>query len=380
LLVALGDPSYAEGIGAAAATAATSMLKLPVLEVANELPPAGDPAEPASHVVVVVAFTGPGSVNAHARDQIERALGEAVPVLPVGCDGADLGQLGEPLSKLNALDWDDPVRVIQALLALLGLTERERKVFLSYKRTDSEPLAFQLRYALQDRGFDVFLDRYAIPPAVDFQERLITDLGDKAFVVLLEGPSTSESPWVMREVSYAIGQHLALLAITGVGVTADQEVTEVPEEHRWRLDDTMVTADGELTPDALAEVLTRLEWEHALRLRRHREQLVDTLSDWLRTTSTNVVAFPGWTVLAEDGPHRGMYLITPRAPTPSDLRTVDLARRDVDPSLPAIVAHNPEHVEPSRLEVIEWIVARGGDLRAEHHAALGTFLTAGGTP
>ena len=78
---------------------------------------------------------------------------------------------------------------------MLGLVEQERKVFLSYRQIESTQLAVQLHTELVRCRFDVFLDRFTLPPGADFQARLDEDLGDKAFVVLLESSHLRSSRW-----------------------------------------------------------------------------------------------------------------------------------------------------------------------------------------
>jgi len=373
LLVAVGSTSYVSEISAALTAAVEDQLKMAAVDVGDSLPRHDDPTDRAAHVVVVVAVEGPESLSDQDVETVNRALEAAVPVLPVLCGAAKFRDLDAPLSMINGVEWRNQEQVVQQIVRLLGMAEEDRKLFLSYKRADSEALAFQLRYALQDRGFDVFLDRYAIPPAVDFQDRLDIELSDKAFVLLLEGPTTIDSEWVRHEVTYALRHHISLIALTLPGVERAQMIDSVPDELRIRLHDTdVIDEDGQirLTDECLSHLLTRLEWEHALRLRRHRQQLVDTLSDWLRQSGHEVAALPGWTLVAQGGPNDGVYLITPRAPTPEDLRRADLARRGVDEQLGAIVAHNPELIDGARKDLIVWIAGRQGDLRAEHHAGL----------
>ena len=95
---------------------------------------------------------------------------------------------------LNAVDWTSNRAVaLTSILRILGLVEEERKVFLSYVRRDSTPIALQLHRALVEAQFDVFLDRFAVPPGANFQKQLDEDIGDKAFVVLLESSELRSS-------------------------------------------------------------------------------------------------------------------------------------------------------------------------------------------
>lgn len=380
MLVTVGSPTYAKEIGDAVTAAVREKLQAPAICVSAHLSSSSDPTDLVPHTVVAVAFAGEETVTDDMLRTIKEAQEQAIPVLPIVCGSAQLSDLTLPLSKINAVEWRTPNDVVQQLVHLLGLVEPERKVFLSYKRSDTEALAFQLRYALQDRGFDVFLDRYTIPPAVDFQERLDAELSDKAFVLLLEGPTTGDSEWVRHEVTYALRQHISLVALALPDLETNQILDSVPEDLRIRLDssEVMTEKDGSrlLRENALKDLLLRLEWEHARRLRRHRQQLVDTLSDWLRQSGHEVSSLPGWTLVAREGEHDGVYLITPREPTAADLRRADLARQTIDEDLGAIVAHNPEFTDGARRDLLTWIIGRHENLRAEHHAGLRLIMSA----
>lgn len=375
----LGSIRYRDEIAAALVETVEEKLKTPRVGLATDLPQETDPARPAQNTVVLVAIDPNTKLSRAETNVIQRALEAAIPVLPVLCGAAEFSDLEPPLSIINGLEWKGGDDVVNALFRLLGLDETDRKIFLSYKRSDSESVAYQVRYEMQDRGFDVFLDRFSVPPAVDFQGRLDEELSDKAFVLLIEGPSTNESEWVLHEVTYALRQHISLIALTLPEAQPAHLIASVPDEMRIRLHpEDVETVDGEsvLTAACMAKLARTLEWEHALRLRRHRQQLVDSLSDWLRQGGHDVVSLPGWTLVATDGPNAGVYLVTPRFPTPADLRRVDLARQAVNGELSAVVAHNPELSDGDRRDLIVWITDRQGDLRAEHHAGLRLLMGA----
>lgn len=245
---------------------------------------------------------------------------------------------------------------------------------MSYRQRDTAALADQLRHELQDHGFDVFLDRFSVQPGTDFQRRLDVELSDKAFVVLLESPSAAHSEWVRHEVVFALAHGISLVALTLPGTPRRMRLASIPDDLRTALsvDDFTrgrLLRDRMLVPAALRRIVWQVEWEHARRLRRHREQLVDTLSDWLRSAGHDVSALPGWMLAATGGSQSGIYLVSPRAPTPRDLHRADLARRDVDPSTPAVVAHNAELLDEELRALNLWI-GEGRNLSTAVHAGL----------
>ena len=62
-----------------------------------------------------------------------------------------------------------------ALLETLGLLPSQRRIFLSYKRSESRQAALQLADTLADLQFDVFLGTRGVPPAVNFQDMLFQE-------------------------------------------------------------------------------------------------------------------------------------------------------------------------------------------------------------
>ena len=163
-----------------------------------DLGPVGDPDLPPTVAVVVSggAVTGRDPEIAKAVDLCRAAL---VPVLPA-CH--DLRRYPEhvpaSLQRVNGSPWPTGTPAgptANSALRLVGLTEEDRRAFLSYRRSDATAMAEQLRTALTDQRWNVFLDRFSVPPAVDFQARLDRELADKAFVLLVESPEASASPW-----------------------------------------------------------------------------------------------------------------------------------------------------------------------------------------
>ena len=161
---------------------------------------------------------------------IDTALDRDVSILPIGNldRPGEIGwQLPARIAHLNVAFWEgDGAQVATSLLEMLGLVEKERKIFISYRRSETSALAVQLHTELVQRRFDVFLDRFAVEPGVDFQRRLDEDLGDKAFVLLLESPELRDSRWVRHEIAYAHSRRIEILALTLPG-TASSELGPV---------------------------------------------------------------------------------------------------------------------------------------------------------
>ena len=266
------------------------------------------------------------------------------------------------IEHINATDWDAESAVATvALLTMLGLVEQQRRVFLSYRRSDSAHMATQLHTELVRNRFDVFLDRFALLPGEDFQRKLDEDLADKAFVVLLESPDLRDSPWVQHEITYALSHRIDILAITLPRVTKAQLVPAIDEAFRVRLEDGDCTTGGQLTSETLRSVLQRIELAHARALRRRREQMVGSLRDQLERDGCNCVPVEDWTILATGhGRIPGVFLVTPRRPRPEDLYAVHVVRRRMANrvnrgDLFGAVVHEVEHLADEQRSLLIWI-------------------------
>ncbi|MFM9110820.1 MAG: toll/interleukin-1 receptor domain-containing protein, partial [Prochlorococcaceae cyanobacterium] len=119
------------------------------------------------------------------------------------------------LQKLNIAFWRGKTMANLALtvLARAGVSDLDRRLFISYRRADTEPMAQQLFDALSRRTVSVVLDTVSVEPAVDFQARLLEQLADKSMVLVLHSPTFSQSFWAKQEVDYAIAHRLSLLIV-----------------------------------------------------------------------------------------------------------------------------------------------------------------------
>ena len=128
-----------------------------LLEVSRELSEKNIPQ------VVAYLASGAGREDDQVNDVIKAALADDVVIVPIVRSGEEdsvIEKLPENLMRLNAVSWqDEGVAVITSLLRILGLVEMERKVFISYRQSETREFADQLHTALVQRGFDVIPSR-----------------------------------------------------------------------------------------------------------------------------------------------------------------------------------------------------------------------------
>ena len=139
----------------------------------------------------------------------------ALPLLPAEPADAVSKTLPPELRGQHTVFWHGEAIETLALtvLARSGVSSLDRRVFISYRRIDTEPMANQLFAALSRLNYSVFLDTVSTHPGLDFQNQLFEHLADKSMVVVLQSDRFQESRWALAEVEFALRHDLSLLIL-----------------------------------------------------------------------------------------------------------------------------------------------------------------------
>ncbi len=272
-----------------------------------------NPGPPVHRCAVLLAAPDTQPAPELAR-QLDACLAADIPVLPLVYDLTRCGEvLPGALGKFNALAWpagtpgEPSVPPTQSVLRFAGLSETDRRVFISYRRTESTAVAEQLFSALARRGFNVFLDRYSIDAGAEFQAELMAELASRAMVVLLETQGVTGSKWVMEEVNYVRRHRLGLLAVTWPEsrLPPKSRLPVLPDDYRVLLADNAFAAPGPDQPfvaSNLEAIVMEIERTHAVAMARRRVELVGSLAAALRHRSITFHPTDAWGLLASTRP------------------------------------------------------------------------------
>ena len=143
---------------------------------------------------------------------------ESVPIIPV-VENLEQFSTSVPdfLRATNGycLKKEDPEmeELATIMLECVGLLRRQRRVFVSYRRTESREAALQMHDLLTSRGFDVFLDTHDIRPGDPFQDVLGHSLCDSDVLVMLDTPTYFESRWTREEIGRARAKEIHVLRV-----------------------------------------------------------------------------------------------------------------------------------------------------------------------
>ena len=301
-------------------------------------------------------------VDLKVNAMIQEALDSNIPVIPIAMHDEEstiAEKLPASLSHHNAAFWqDDGITVAMSLLRALGLTETDRKVFISYRRSETSDLADQMHTALVRRGFDVFLDRFSLYPGNHFPRRIEENLSDKALVLLLESNGLQESVWVRREIDYAAQNHIRMLALNLPD--CENNVSKIDDNYRFRLATGDLTLGKTLTPQALSRNTAKIELAHAVALQRRRRQLLGGLMDKLAIKGYSCQQVGDWCVLAQAGQTEDAHLfwVTPRRPATTDFyglcRQHDRIASEFSSRLSGTVVYDLPQLSAEHQALMDW--------------------------
>lgn len=131
-------------------------------------------------------------------------------ILPIFIDDFT-NEMPEGISKLNGLKFQNNVsKICNLVLEGFELLRKNRKIFISYKRSESSNIAIQLYEALEASNFDVFLDTHSVDKGEAFQDELWHRMTDCDVILMLNTKGFLKSEWCEKELEKA---HLKRIGI-----------------------------------------------------------------------------------------------------------------------------------------------------------------------
>ena len=307
--------------------------------------------EPGEQLASVVVFFGAEPTPAI---DLRVAIRRGTAVLPVVSTAMRAhAELPASLLQVNALDYDrlGPERIASAILEALGLLPQQRRVFVSYRRTEARAAAVQLFDALSAKVFDVFLDTYGVPPGQDFQSILWHRLCDSDVLVMLDTETYFDSRWTATEFGRALAKGLPILRVAWPDVAPSSRTATCSQLSIGPGDLDMAT--GGLDSAALARITTQVE---VLRSRSHairRLSMVSSIREALRRIGGELVSSGASGVVTGTLPSGDPVAFYPALGVPTS-ETLQLAEQVAQGTGIAVVF---DHVglQGEWLEHLEWL-------------------------
>lgn len=303
--------------------------------------------------VVAACFSQP---DADELDLIQYLSEQRVPIIPIAIVGERFEDFPVQVRHLNGAMIGDGVdryvSVSTAVLEAVGLLREQRRLFISYRRTESRSVAVQLHDDLSGRGFSVFLDTHAIRPGKVFQDELWHSLCDSDVVVMLDTPGYFDSKWTREEFgrAQAFGIHLLRLVWPGHNPEMQADLSE-----------TIRLCDKDLVKDLLSdprldEVLGLVERLRARGIADRYLALTGKLKTEVQTVGATVIgagAYRAISVKLSDGSISWVYPVVgvPTAPLMNSIASRAISAKHDGPFL----VYDHVGISEPWLEHLEWL-------------------------
>ena len=286
----------------------------------------------------------------------------ALPLLPAEPANAPSLTLPPELSRQNTAFWHGEAIESLALtvLARAGVSSLDRRVFISYRRIDTEPMAFQLFDALGRRNYSVFLDTVSTQPGLDFQNQLFEHLADKSMVVVLQSARFHESRWTQAEVEFALRNGLSLLILQFPEAKEPLIGSRAGDQLLLRAEELEPTSGPPftLTPAALQRVVEGINEAHDRELVARRARIRRRTLEALQQQGLKPVHYTGDACLhIADALGRPRYSLVPadRPPGFAELHDASTRSSDLHGDQRVVVGH-ASSLPPSRRRQLDWAI------------------------
>lgn len=205
-------------------------------------------------------FYAPEIIKLSTDEQIfyEKCRNEEC-VLPIVPDLSNFTSLTpDVLQTINGVALDGPESIVHIknyVLTFFGFIEGNRKVFISYKRTDCQELARQLYDAFSHANFIPFLDAYTIEPGVDFQAHLLQELSDSEIMVFINTTDYGKSKWCVKELENASQMSVGIVEVR---FESSEEYNEAILALKIEMG-TLLPSNSQYAPSALNQIVSGVE-------------------------------------------------------------------------------------------------------------------------
>ena len=144
-------------------------------------------------------------------------------IIPISQKGKNVESTGSNLQKINAFEYDDKNHSVSVdtlcdiILDKLGIIKNSRKIFISYKRSETKRLAEMVRKALSDAGYTVFLDTRDIDVGSDFMQEIRQSIVESDIFLMLNSESYYDSLYTKKELYAACVSGTAIVVLSSKG-------------------------------------------------------------------------------------------------------------------------------------------------------------------
>ncbi len=270
-------------------------------------------------------------------DATEKLIKDGTMILPIYFTEDAFGsEIPKKLENQNGIQFKktELSRIANIVLQSFELLRSTRKVFISYRRTESTSVAIQLYEALEAHCFDVFLDTHSIEKGEPFQDELWHRMTDCDVVVLLNTPEFLESHWCKEEFAEAAAKQIGVVQL----VWPNHMIKDIdPSSHLsyplQLIADDFVDSDysdkdkSKLAVTIVEKIISEVESVRARNLAARQDNLITEFRN-IADKNGRIVTVQPEKILTEDLPNgsRIIYIPTIGVPQSTNCQSAEIKR------------------------------------------------------
>lgn len=274
-------------------------------------------------------------------------------VMPIVKDVTKVADyIPDALRDINAFvleDEDSIYNLRNRILSWFGLLDNTRKVFISYKRSDTSTLAHQLFDALIKKGYIPFLDSYSIEPGVDFQEYLMNEISDADMFIMLNSSNYDQSVYTKAELNTASMLGIGILQIK---FPQSKSFPEAAFSSILSLDNQL-SKDDVYDQEIVEKIIYNMERYRAEGYRTKRRILIDGLKS--KYSDQGLSTLEDGSILV-NASHTAYYPIT-HVPTSEDLELAhhSMTKLDLPDEVIKKICYYGIHCRSDKRNHLSWL-------------------------
>jgi hypothetical protein len=312
-----------------------------------------------------------GDKNGEHKDVevAEKLIKDSSMILPIyfgNYDDAFYKEIPEILYNQNGIRYSegDLDRLVDTALESLELLRSTRKVFISYRRSESTSVAIQLYEALEAYNFDVFLDTHTISKAKPFQDELWHRMTDCDVIVLLNTPEFLESKWCKEEFAEAATKQIGIVQL----VWPNQDIRKIDSSshisypHILKQEDFINNIFSEkdnskLMENTVKEIVFKVESIRARNLAARQDNLITEFRN-IADKNGKIVTVQPEKFLTQDLPNgeRRIYIPTIGIPQSINCQSAEIRKELLKYKVPSIrLIYDDLRIRDEWLKHLDWL-------------------------
>lgn len=251
-----------------------------------------------------------GNKEKKDKDIIDRFLSQNILILPLVSDVKEVpNEIPENLSVINCFEYnsqDKIPEIVNLILEKFELLPQKRKIFISYKRSDSTKVALQLYSFLTEAGFLPFLDSFSIRPMLNFQEELKNYMVDCDLILLLDTKNFFDSKWTVEEFNQANALSIGIIRLiwpdTDRSKNKESEcgLFENIELKKEDFTNENFTTNGRLKKSTLNTIKMQIEMFRARSIQFRQSNIIGEISKYAKTQEKNIIQLDNYLQIKEN--------------------------------------------------------------------------------